>query len=250
MEKLTEYSATELYQWYADLEDRILEVVRIVPFIKASEMVDIRSPKLAPILLESASLVDALFRVQMPDKFVRGNKNVERKNANIQDYFRHIEPQLELSGMSSLLLVGIPDMVSPFANWSGVEEYVALPWWKAYNELKHNRLSLAARITLEDCIHATCALNQLMMKTPEVRQYVFRHQWVQLVGENPQIALESLGNNGPSGFASYSKFFSTFLFQARWRTVADIRPVNVKNRTILEAHLGRLASKHECGTET
>lgn len=81
MSSLDEKSAIEVYDWYLDIERRLSEIVRVLPFVDSSGLNNISSPRLASILLESASLIDSLLRDQMPDKFDRmsSEKKIDKK---------------------------------------------------------------------------------------------------------------------------------------------------------------------------
>lgn len=243
MSSLDEHAAIQIYEWYADIERRLLEIVRVLPFVEHAELANIHSPRLASILLEAASLVDALLRDQLPSKFTRPNgKNCSREKANIRDYLNELNPTLRLSKSQSLLLIGIPTLLSPFAPWDN-KTVPQLPWWRAYNALKHDRLTSSPDVTLAYCLDATCALNQMMMKLPWILKLSFRFGWTQTGGYNPQIAIEDVLIPKTMGYIAYTEFFATFLCPVAHRTVDDIRPVMFRNGERLQSHLGRLGTK-------
>ncbi len=217
MSQLTESSVHQVYDWYTDIERRLSEIVRVLPFVEAAQLKEVRSPRLASILLEAASLFDTLLRDQLPEKFIGAKgKTTLKKNANIANYRKIIEPDLRLSSSQSLLLLGLPSLLSPFGPWADSND-LPLPWWGAYNGLKHDRLSESVAVTLEDCLQAACALNQVMMNVPMIRSFVFRFGWAQLVGHNPQMAIKDLGKSPDQGFVAYTEFFATFLCPVTFR---------------------------------
>jgi len=245
MSQLNESSVIQIYEWYMDIERRLCEVVRVLPFVEAAQLKEVRSPRLASILLEVASLVDALLRDQLPESFIGAKgKTKQKKNANIDDYRKELEPGLGLSGSQSLLLMGLPSLLRPFAPWADSNDNV-LPWWRAYNKLKHDRLSRSGEVTLEDCLQAACALNQVMMNVPIIRSLVFRFGWAQLAGHNPQMAINVLGKSADQGYVAYTDFFATFLCPVTYRSVDDIRPIDFRNSEGLQSHLGRLLNAGE-----
>lgn len=245
MSHLTEFSVHQIYEWYMDIERRLGEVVRVLPFVKAAQLKDVHSPRMASILLEAASLVDTLLRDQLPESFVRANgKTTQKDDANITDYRNKLDSVLGLSRSQSLLLLGMPSLLSPFAPWADSEDCV-LPWWRAYNGLKHDRLSRSGEVTLEDCLQAACAFNQVMMNVPIIRSFVFRFGWAQFVGHNPQMAIKALGKSTDQGYVAYTDFFATFLCPVTYRSVDDVKPIDFRNSERLQSHLGRLGKAGE-----
>lgn len=246
MSHLNEFSVHQVYEWYMDIERRLCEFVRVLPFVEAAQLKEVRSPRLASILLEVASLVDTLLRDQLPESFVRANgKTTQKKYANITDYTKELEPVLSLSRSQSLLLLGLPSLLSPFAQWAEDSGDCVLPWWRAYNGLKHDRLSRSGEVTLADCLLAGCALNQVMMNVPIIRGFVFRFGWAQLAGHNPQMAINVLGKSADQGYVAYTDFFATFLCPVTYQSVDDIRPIDFRNSERLQSHLGRLLNASE-----
>ncbi len=245
MSHLTERGALQIYEWYSDIERRLSEVVRVLPFIEADELKNVRSPRLASILLEAASLVDTLLRDQLPSSFTRPNgKTTIKRYATIVDYRRELDPTLHLSTTQSLLLHGVPLLLSPFSTWVHPTDKT-LEWWDSYNKLKHDRLASSVAVTLEDCLHATCALNHVMMRIPTVCTLVFRFRWAQIAGYNPQIAIQDITRETSRPYVAYTNFFATFLCQFRFASVDDIRPILFRNSERLQSHLGRLGNLAE-----
>ena len=247
METISEPAALEVYEWYADLEARLLEITRVVPFLDTNQAASIHSPRLASVHLEAASLIDTLFRSQLPDPFQNhAGDEVKRKRANIIDYHKIVNPGLRLESRKSLLLKGMPTLLSPFNAWANEDSH-SPDWWQGYNKLKHDRLASAREISLLDCIYALCGLNQLMLSLNGIVQLVFRFGWADVAGYNPTEALKELNNHRLShGYIAYTEFFAYFLNRVDFDSVAAIRPVQFRNSERLMSHLGRMASEDEC----
>jgi len=246
MATLSERDAIQVYEWYSDIERRLLDVVRVLPFVEYESLKGIHSPRLAAVLLETASLVDTLFRHQMPDTFKRSKgKGGEKRKATILDYRDVLEKDLKLALSRSLLLKGVPVLLSPFSAWATATPEI--PWWRAYNGLKHDRLGNSIAVTLAHCVDALCGLNQLMLKIPQIRELVFRFGWADLAGWNPRVAIRDLQDPKVTyGYIAYTDFFATFLHPVRYATVEDIWPTAFRNSDRLKAHLGRMDSmQHE-----
>lgn len=173
----------------------------------------------------------------MPAQFAGANgKRRVKKDANIEDYRQVLEPDLQLAQSKSLLLKGVPVLLSPFSAWATTTSRI--DWWKAYNGLKHDRLKDARNVTLKHCIDALCALHQAMLKVVEIRRLVFRFGWADTGGYNPSIAIKDLENPKITmGYVAYTELFATFLHPAHFATVDDIRPVMFRNKERLESHL-------------
>lgn len=245
MSHLTERTALQVYEWYLDIERRLTEVVRVLPFIEAAELHNVRSPRLASILLEAASLVDTLLRDQLPSRFTRPDgKTTTKRYATIVDYKRELDPTLRLSTSQSLLLHGMPSLLSPFSAWT-YPTVQTLKWWDSYNKLKHDRLASSVTVTLEDCLYAMCALNHVMMRLPTISTLVFRFGWAQIAGYNPQIAIQDLTRPTPQPYVAYTEFFATFLCEFWFASVDDVRPIMFRNSERLQSHLGRLGNMAE-----
>ena len=244
MSHLTERTAIQVYDWYTDIERRLMEIVRILPFVEHAELNNFRSPRLVPILLEAASLVDVLLRDQLPSEFTRQNgKKCLKRNATISDYMPQLNPSLRLSDSQSLLLHGLPVLISPFAAWNDQAES-KLRWWSAYNELKHDRLAGSGSATLQDCLYATCALNQTMMKLPIIAKLSLRFGWVNISeDQKPETSISSLAKSSHipyiTSYVAYTDFFATFLWEGNFVSVDAISPKIFRNSERLQSHLGR-----------
>lgn len=87
-------------------------------------------------------------------------EDIPKRSLNITDYFA-CEALAKLSSYSVRfnLYQGI-GVVKPFTEWSGAQTYVALSWYRAYNESKHNRLDAIEQANLRCLVRslAACAV--------------------------------------------------------------------------------------------
>ena len=235
----------EIFEWYKNLEQRLLEVTNILPIVNEADLKRYRSPRLVPILVETCSIIDTLFRAAIPEKFNRPTgRETTRRGANIYDYYRELEKTFQLTNTKTLLLYGKPSILSPFDKWSE-DSNKPMEWWKTYNRLKHDRLKASNEANLFHCINALCALMQVMTKFSSIMEFSLRVNWIQTAGYNPVLAIEDVCKINDSKYVTYSELFATFLAPNTWQTVDDIRPINIRNSDKLIAHLGRLEAKHE-----
>ena len=235
----------EIFEWYQNIEKRLLEITSIVPFANESDLKKVQSPRLVPLITEACSVIDTLFRELMPDRFNRPKgRKMTKKGANIYDYFRELESELYLKTTKSLLLQGKPIILCPFENWSENSK-TPMPWWQINNRLKHNRIKASKEVNLYHCISALCALMQLMTKIPTIMELSLRFNWVQTAGFNPILAIEDITNINNSKYVAYSEFFASFLSPVNWDSPDEVRPVSLRNNEKLIGHLGRLATNAE-----
>jgi len=242
-----EEQVIEIYEWYQSIEKRLLVITDVIPFINEKDLQNIKSPRLVPIIVETCSIIDTLLRSMMPETFKRPGpkgRNMTSRGANIYDYYRELEGELNLCSTKSLLLQGIPIILCPFKDWSD-NSNKPMAWWKVYNRLKHDRIQTSNEANLFHCVKALCALMQVMTKIPSVMGLALRTNWVQTAGYNPVETIKDISNINTSKYIAYSALFATFLSPVEWESPDDVRPVNLRNQDRLVGHLGRLATKRE-----
>ncbi|QFT12984.1 hypothetical protein [Vibrio sp. THAF190c] len=231
----------EIYEWYENIESRLSEIIGVVPFASVKELEKIQSPRLVSIIIETCSIIDTLLRAQMPERFKRPGprgREMTQKGANIYDYHRELESVLKLTQTQSVLLKGKPILLRPFEKWGSNSNSSPMPWWKVYNRLKHNRIEASKEANLLHCIHALCALKQVMTKMPDVLRLSLRFNWVQNAGMNPHYLLPMLQKVNDNNYIAYTDFFATFLQPVALNQVDDIEPVRFGNYAKLSGHLG------------
>ena len=164
MNSFTEKEVVELYEWYENLENQIRRILEIIPFSSIKDLKSISSPRLVPVLIESAAISDSMLRSLFPLKALRpNNKPITRKGPGIYDYCRVLEKDLKLTQASSLFMGSMPLILTPFKGWTESPPH-KVKWWYAYNRLKHNRFKWSKEANLLNTLNALCGLHQLMTK--------------------------------------------------------------------------------------
>src|ERR1039458_3380153 len=77
---------------FRQLEEQLLECMRFIPFVEQNQSVV--SPKFIPIILESCTLIESIFRRGIADN----------RRHTLKSYCAFIEPELELADTTTLLL--------------------------------------------------------------------------------------------------------------------------------------------------
>jgi hypothetical protein len=137
---------------FEELESRLIECLSFIPFIQNNKQVI--SPKFIPIILESCSLIDSVF------------KSFERQKGNRYDFKSHttlVEPHLCLEEATTIFLNPPLRFLTPFSSWTTA----APSWWAAYNKLKHDRLANYEAATYENAILAMSGLHQVISRSVE-----------------------------------------------------------------------------------
>jgi len=239
MKNFLDQNVYELYEWYQNLENRISQVFEIVPFSGSKEISKFSTPRLVPILVEAASIIDSIFRNLFPDKTLRPNKKtITRKGANIFDFYRELENQLELAKTSSLVLTSPPIILRPFKDWNDTAPN-KMSWWIAYNRLKHDRFKWGKEANLLYTLNAICGLQQLMTKVPIILKYALRFNWINLDGHNPTFVKREIEAPNKAEILVTTKYFCTSLKPIVWNTVEDVIPSNFRNGNYIMTFLGR-----------
>ena len=237
---LSEKNVHDLFEWYKNIENRLMNIIEYTPFQSLNESKDIVSPRCVSIIVESASIIDSLFRTMFPEEIIRSNgKKITSRGANIYDFYNYFEENMKLTETESIYLGSEPFIVSPFNGWGS--KYPESPkWWNAYNHLKHNRLLFNKDGSVYNSIMSICALHQVMSKIPEVLKYSFRYNWIKFSGFNPSIVFEMITKPNNCNFLAYTQFFCTLLKPANWTEINNIKPATYDNSTKLVEYLGRI----------
>ena len=240
MNSFTEKEVIELYEWYQNLENQIHRILEIIPFSSMGDLKNISSPRLVPVLIESASISDSILRSLFPKKALRpNNKPITRNGANIYDYCHVLEKDLKLTKTSSLFMGSMPLILIPFKGWA--ESYPhKIKWWNAYNRLKHDRFKWSKEANLLSTLNALCGLHQLMTKISSVLRYSLRFNWVDSPQYVPEVALEMIEVPNNAEYLAYTNYFCTPLKPILWDSDEDIVPLNFTNSSRLAKYLGRV----------
>ena len=111
---------------FIDLEKQLLECMEFIPLIEQNN--ETVSSKFIPIILESCSLSESIF------KEISGE---ERRLYSFGKYAKLHEKNLQLEDTISIFLSSPVRFYRPYQNWTQ-----SVPkWWNSYNKLKHDRLN-------------------------------------------------------------------------------------------------------------
>lgn len=150
---------------FVTLEEQLQTCMEYVPCIDQNSCVV--SPKFIPILLDACSLIDSAFRHQMSKK----------GQHNIRTFAAEHEPYLELDNATTILLVSPIRLLRPFRGWRDH----APAWWKAYNQIKHDRVGNYAAATYAHTVTAMAGLHQVL-----VRSWIFHSNLLKAGWFNPR----------------------------------------------------------------
>lgn len=183
---MNEGSGELIVTWYIELENRLNEILKTILYGKETK--DIFLPPLANILLESCSLIDAIFR----EEYDEDNKG--RENLTMRDYSLHFEHKYLLSRKKSILYQYPVRYIEPFKNWSAENtlQHQPTPWWTAYNKIKHDRIREYQNATLENTIFSICALHQIISQMSTFFKALLRHDFICFGDWGKEYVLEAI----------------------------------------------------------
>jgi hypothetical protein len=146
---------------FNDLESRLLECLSYVPYIDQNR--NTISPKFIPIILETCSLIESIFKETLGSgKF------------SFKDYAEHFDETMELKDTVSILLTSPIQFLQPYKNWQ-----IEIPiWWKIYNKLKHDRLNNFHLVTYDATVLSLSALHQLISKHRGFTNHLIERCWI------------------------------------------------------------------------
>lgn len=113
------------------------------------------------LLIRTCIEIEANFKAILTENgYVKTNKKGGNLDFNIKDY-RKINKSHKLSSYEITIpnWIGDKGIIKPFEKWD-LED--TLPWYKAYNETKHNRHNSFHIANFKNLIDATCALVALL----------------------------------------------------------------------------------------
>ncbi len=118
-------------------------------------------------------------------------------DAKITDYFANFGESL--AKKSLVVWSDGGHKFIPFTPWNSVatfdrKHYVALPWWRAYNQLKHNRWKNKREATIKNAIFAMGGLLLAIVHSPLMKDGLIESGWLH-TDWNPEIVIENLSND-------------------------------------------------------
>jgi len=190
---MDEYQTSSIIYWYEELEERLIEFLKFLPF--TLENLNVSSPRLAGVVTETCHILDSLFReVSNPKETIKGEIK-KKAGLVVTDYAELYANRLNLPATKSLIFVSPPRYLIPFEKWESLTmggEYEPLPWWRAYNKLKHSRIKNMKEATLANAVNSLCGLHQVIARLPKLIRATLRHGWLQLGDYDPQCLIERL----------------------------------------------------------
>jgi hypothetical protein len=190
---MNEFQTSSIIQWYEDLEDRLAEFLKFVPFVDRN--LEVSSPRLVGVITESCSILDSLFYEATPQTVTIDDTVKNRDDLHIDDYAKLYAGSLKLPTTKSVAMVSPPVYLIPFKEWESIAaggHYIPTPWWSAYTKLKHTRIGNLEKATLRNAVDALSGLHQVIARLPSLARAILRHEWLQLGGYNPEIVLAAL----------------------------------------------------------
>ncbi len=145
------------------IESGLSDFIANVPLV--SEHLSVWSPLLVTNIFDSCSQLDSLWKLRA------GSAN----NLKITDHFQTYH--LKLSSEWLVLWDGDGMELHPFAAWVGRSTYTSLPWWQAYNELKHDRWKNVKQATLANAVNAAAALFLAITIDTECHPVLAERKW-------------------------------------------------------------------------
>lgn len=166
---MTDLEAEQVVIWYRTLEGQLETFLKAVPLSDKNH--DTHLPLLAPLIVEAGSLIDTVFREELP------NSTESRKRSNIEDFAVYFETTYNLSQVKSLLYQYPPIYITPIYSWTSTKtgKYSERKWWTVYNYIKHNRIKKHHLATLGTTIEIVCALQQVISVLPTFTRALWRH---------------------------------------------------------------------------
>lgn len=190
--------------WYLDLECRFTGLLGTIPYGPESETIIL--PSISSVVLEACSLIDTVFRTEF-----RGHKKKTR-DLKMPDYAVFYENAYAFSERRTVHLRYPIEYVVPFDGWIANKKYKGTEWWKAYNELKHDRIANYSKSTMKTALHSLCALHQIVAVLPSFINCLLRRNLMLIGNWNPLFVKDVL--NGETSNADYGvkAAFETDLF--------------------------------------
>ena len=179
---------------FSSLESELMEFLTFIPLLP--ENLSVSSPRLAPLLLDSCSLIDSVFRHTLGDDAARGLKAYAS------------EDRLSLHEAATLLLSQPIQLLTPFLEWRSQ----APRWWEAYNRLKHDRVKHYGAATLENTVLALAGLHQVLVRSKDFLQHVAAAGWFVEQNEASMADLHAMpytGVGSPPDLVAESRLFAS-----------------------------------------
>lgn len=177
------------WRYYLILEEKFIKLTKYIEPVEKN--FDTYSLELVHQLQMIGSEIDVVMKV-----ICESESNVSlRSRPNIQDYYPIILQKFPK--IKSLSVKCYDFSYKPFENWDEQFPSQSLPWWQAYNDVKHNRALKFEKGNFKMVMHALSALCMLeMLYIKEISDIIDRPQKESDIFNFPQIEFKgfSMGN--------------------------------------------------------
>jgi hypothetical protein len=157
------------WQYFLAIEDDLLNASRFVEFV--SDNYSVYSIEFARLLLLSSSEIDVVA------KELCKLLSTDSKCEDINDYQKIILKHYPLFATFEVNIPRFGLSVKPWDAWSQGNKLV---WWKAYNDVKHERSKYYNKATLSNAVESVAALFTILL-------YYYRQ--LQIIHENDRLRL-------------------------------------------------------------
>ena len=159
---------------YVELEKTMNDFLFYVPYTREHETV--WSPILTTLMLEICSQLESLWKFE-----AKQSPCVRNGDLNIKDYFNFFGKYLSYRWI--VFWSEKPLIIYPYGPWKSAQDwkrdsYIKLDWWKAYNGLKHDRISNRHAATLKNAVHALAAYFLAILRCKYCRNEVSDQDWL------------------------------------------------------------------------
>jgi hypothetical protein len=192
--------AASIVTGFKELEARLKSFLEKVPFVPQHESV--WSPYLATCLIDTCSQLDSLWKAIAG----RGAGNLD-----IRDHF----VSRSKSVVSRWVIIWGDEVrqLNPFVQWPYLEnptvnDYRPIPWWQAYNDLKHERWENIAQATLGNAANALAALFLAIIRCRECQDAIQAAGWIHTSFAIPYALLELDRDSPTTGVTVESELLS------------------------------------------
>ena len=175
---------------YIKTENDLNDVLKTVPYCKEHALV--WSPALSTVIMEACSILDSLWKYEAKQSpFVKKNK------LNIKDYYNYSGKKI--ASKRVIFWRHETELIYPFHNWNGVK-YMKLPWWDAYNNLKHDLVQNVRQSTLVNAVYSIAGLFTAIITCEYCWEYIVQEGWVSSFHPN---LIASLRDDSNSSYLKY-----------------------------------------------
>ncbi len=165
--KERKYNIVSVWDDFCQIESSFKESVRYLPVLPENS--NVWSLHYADLLLKIGTVLDSVFRDSIstsdyPDSEKIIMNNLKRDDLNMRHYRELYEAKNNLSSKKILYLHDSPQIIGPFSAWASDN---SLCWWKAYNNVKHDRSLNITEATQQNTINALAGLFLILLSQRE-----------------------------------------------------------------------------------